>query len=192
MRARPVCRQLPPGGPLTIILTWSGKRFNLLDPQPEDVSIFDIARSLANICRFTGHTSRFFSVAEHCVRVSKMVPEEDALYGLLHDATEAYVGDLSFPLKHQPEMQPYLDIEAKVWAAIAAKFGLPEEEPPCVKEADRETCRQEGALLIKGWDDPPHDDPYPYVRCLRPRIAQRIFLARFTELVRDRDNHGTL
>lgn len=93
------------------IQTYTGKAFDLLDPQPEQVDILDIAHALSNICRFTGHCRAFYSVAQHSCLVARIVvdlwrrehgydcPEEVALVALLHDAPEAYIGDVSTPLK---------------------------------------------------------------------------------------------
>ncbi len=87
--------------------TFSRTMFYPLDPHPEDVHIVDIAHALANICRFGGHAKRFYSVAQHSVLVSRIVEPEDALHGLMHDAAEAYVGDVVRPIKHMPGMAAY-------------------------------------------------------------------------------------
>lgn len=71
--------------------TFSGALYWPMDPRPEDVNILDIAHSLSMQCRYTGHVSKFYSVAEHSVHVSNIVPKELAMCGLLHDATEAYL-----------------------------------------------------------------------------------------------------
>lgn len=84
---------------MSYVATYSGKSFDLKNPRPEDISIYDIAHALSMQCRFNGHTLHFYSVAEHCVRMSHMVSKEAALYGLLHDAAEAYMGDIVRPLK---------------------------------------------------------------------------------------------
>ena len=81
------------------IATHAGRRFYFEAPHPDDVDITDVAHALSNLCRFTGHVNRFYSVAEHSINVSLLVPPEDALQGLLHDAHEAYIGDCSSPLK---------------------------------------------------------------------------------------------
>lgn len=76
--------------------------FDLANPKAEDVRIEDISYALSNLCRFTGHCNRFYSVAQHSIHVAELVAEthpEWALAALLHDAEEAYIGDLSSPLK---------------------------------------------------------------------------------------------
>jgi len=81
------------------IETVSGKKFHFLDPQDDEIDIEDIAYALANLCRFNGHCDRFYSVAEHSVFVSSLLPKELQLAGLLHDASEAYLPDVASPYK---------------------------------------------------------------------------------------------
>jgi 5'-deoxynucleotidase YfbR-like HD superfamily hydrolase len=114
--------------------TYTGIQFWPLDPRPEECLIEDIAHALALQCRFNGHCKYFYSIAQHSVLVSKIVKPENALWGLMHDAAEAYVGDMVRPLKSS---QPFFrEVEAKVMAAICDKFGLPRQEPSEVKKAD--------------------------------------------------------
>jgi len=115
-------------------LTFSGRQFYPMSPLPAEVCLEDIAHALANICRFGGHCRQFYSVAQHSILVAMQLPPELQLQGLLHDATEAYCGDMVQPLKlHLPEFK---EIEWRIWHAIALKFGLPFELDPRVKEAD--------------------------------------------------------
>lgn len=128
------------------ILTASGVKFDLRNPRSADVRIGDIAHALARICRFTGHTRAFYSVAQHSVGVANLLPRHLARIGLLHDATEAYVGDMSSPLK---ELLPeYQAIEHEVWRAIAIHFGMREKLPPAVKRADLEMLAAERRALL--------------------------------------------
>ena len=118
------------------VQTWSGVRFDILEPSAEMVVWKDIAYSLARQCRFNGHTSRFYSVAHHCVLASKFVDGSDeryALYALLHDAAEAYIGDLPAPVKCL--LPEFKRIEYGILRAVYAKAGIPAEEQLC--EADR-------------------------------------------------------
>lgn len=118
----------------TWIQTHSGRQYWPADPRPADILIDDIAHALSMQCRFAGHSSRFYSVAEHSVHVSRLVPPEYQLAGLLHDATEAYLHDLTRPLKQM--MPEYRLLEDRNWFVIAAKFDLDFDLPACVKEAD--------------------------------------------------------
>lgn len=116
------------------ILTHSGISFNLLNPDPDLIEIEDIAHALSHLCRFTGHTNRFYSVAEHSFRASLHVAPEFALEALLHDATEAYLGDVSSPLKAL--LREYRLIELQLDLVIRERFGLPLKQSPQVKQAD--------------------------------------------------------
>ena len=121
--------------------TYTGKRFYHLDPKPEDISIADIAHSLAYQCRYTGHTTRFYSVAEHSLYVSRYCTPENALWGLLHDASKAYICDIPAPLK--PYLTNYKEIEDKIMACICERFGLEPEMPTEVKQLDKDILRNE-------------------------------------------------
>lgn len=145
------------------INTWGGRAFELKFPEMDDIEIGDIAVALAHLCRFTGHVNRHYSVAEHCVRVARLAwaagetPDEClelARYGLLHDASEAYLGDVSSPLKHLPEMEGYRGLEARLQALIYRRFGLKPELPTVVAGIDSAIC---------GWE----------ARELQPRINVR-------------------
>lgn len=105
--------------------TIQGKCFYPLDPRPEDMVIEDIACALAFQPRFYGRVRHFYSVAEHCVRVSLQVPEPFALYGLLHDAPEAFLGDMNGPLKAgSPLGQAYRHVEANVWDVLCDAYKI--------------------------------------------------------------------
>lgn len=119
---------------MTWILTASGRHFDLADPQPDQIDIRDIAHALANEARFNGHTSRFYSVAQHSIAVSYLTPPDNALDGLMHDASEAYLKDLPSPLKRM--LPDYRRIEQRVDAAIRARFDLPPQCSDAVKRAD--------------------------------------------------------
>lgn len=102
----------------------SGRLIDLENLQPQDILIQDIAHALSNICRFGGHIPRFYSVAQHCCFVADLVPYPARLEGLMHDAAEAYIGDMVTPIKHLPSMYGFRALESKVEAAIAKAFGL--------------------------------------------------------------------
>lgn len=182
------------------ILLRSGCYFDLQNPEASDVSIGDIAHSLARLCRFTGHTAQFYSVAQHSVRVSEIVPPEDALAGLLHDAAEAFLGDVSSPLKAL--LPEYRALESRVSAAIFARFGLAPEMPPSVRSADLVLLASEVVDLlppptspgghqtadaVHGWACLKGIDPKqapPLRGCMSPDEAEGFFLSRFERLTR--------
>lgn len=166
--------------------TRTGRAFYPQSPLPEDICIEDIAHALGNLCRFSGHTRRFYSVAEHSVHVSTQVPPEHALQALLHDATEAYLVDVPKPIK--PLLIGYAELEAKVWAAVAAHFELPAEMHPTVHAADVAVLLAEKDQLLgpspRQWYE---TDIQPArlgeLPCYAPREAKYFFLRRFTELI---------
>ncbi|NIF20606.1 HD family hydrolase [Candidatus Pantoea multigeneris] len=117
------------------ITTNSSKHFDFINPTADMVSIDDIACALSNICRFTGHLDNFYSVAQHSVIASEIVPAKFALEALLHDASEAYCNDISAPLKAL--LPDYRNIEDRVDQVIREKYSLPHPAmSPAVKYAD--------------------------------------------------------
>lgn len=164
--------------------TYQGKQFWPVDPRPEEIEIEDIAHSLSMLCRYNGHCEHFYSVAEHSVLVSNVVPAEDAFVALLHDATEAFVSDVPRPLK--PFLPGYDKIEHRVWEAICERFNLPIELPESVKRADNEVLMAEMHQIMKGPPKPWNvdADPAPVViGCYRPQYAKKMFLDRFNSLL---------
>jgi hypothetical protein len=116
------------------IQTVTGRHYNLTSPTPEQVDIRDIAWSLSNIARYNGHTKRFYSVGEHCLHAATLAPAGMELEALLHDASEAYLGDVASPLK---ELLPaYKSLEARHQAAVRTRFGLAPEQPTIVGTVD--------------------------------------------------------
>ena len=116
------------------ILTQTGKRFDLFEPDVDMIDPRDIAHSLAHLCRFNGHTREFYSVAQHSCLVADLVPTEHKLAALLHDATEAYLGDMTRPLK---EWMPYYrGFEDVIWGRVCERFGLEIDLPASVRQAD--------------------------------------------------------
>lgn len=119
---------------MTWILTHSGKRLDLLSPDPDVITAFDIAHALARINRFTGHTKVAYTVAEHSIRVAALVDPEWRLQALLHDAAEAYIGDISSPLKAL--LPAFAQIEHGIHHAICQRFGIGSALHPSIKQAD--------------------------------------------------------
>lgn len=119
---------------MTYLCTYTGRHFDYQNITPDNIHIEDIAHALANIPRFNGHTSYFYSVAQHSLLVSRLVAPEIALDALLHDAAESYLCDIPSPLKKL--LPDYQRIEAQVHAAICKKFNISAQTPPAVKHAD--------------------------------------------------------
>lgn len=170
------------------IQTASGRRYPLLDPQPSDFHIEDIAKALSHVCRFSGHCKTFYSVAQHSVLCSLFVGDSNqALAALLHDATEAYLADISSPLKHSYVMKEYRFLEKRTEKVLAERFGLPFPMPPCIKEVDNRMLLTERNNLLgevlERWGVEIEAKPFDYV--IEPWSSQRAeyeFLCRYETL----------
>lgn len=174
------------------IQVYSGKPFTLLSPGISDIDITDIAHALSMQCRFNGHVKAFYSVAEHSVNVSHEVPEQYALAALLHDAAEAYLGDMVSPLKAY--MPDFREAESRVEAAIYRRFNIPlhsYEQSLAIKRADWALCVHEGRTLLA---NPSLVDAWPFaahaklknehtLSCFSPIRAKAEFLKRFDALM---------
>jgi 5'-deoxynucleotidase YfbR-like HD superfamily hydrolase len=165
---------------------YSGKKFWPLDPKPEEVDINDIAHSLALQCRFNGHSNSFYSIAQHSVFVSRIVPSEQALAGLFHDAPEAYTGDIVSPLKKflPPEFR---EIEKAIEKAIFEHFKIENADHSEIKKADKIALFTEMRDLMNKppakWDDQDLFEPHPEKLIpLNPEKAEQEFLERYKEL----------
>jgi hypothetical protein len=174
------------------IVTHSGRRVDPLAMRPEDIDIQDIAHALSLLNRFTGHTTRPYSVAEHSVRVSWLCRPENALWGLLHDASEAYLADIARPVKRREEFAAYREAEGRLMLGVCQKFRLPPDEPEEVKWADGVMCAAERRDLTAYVPEPDGytarfiGDAHVYVSHLNPwdwETAKARFLDRFAWLV---------
>lgn len=122
------------------ILTYSGKLFDVLNPDPQLIDLTDIAAALSKLCRFGGHCLEFYSVAEHSILTSSLIQQEFpddrslAAWALLHDASEAYMVDIPRPVKRQ--LQEYVRLEEAIQQTIAERFSLPWPMPEEVHLAD--------------------------------------------------------
>lgn len=139
---------------MSFIITFTGKRVDLLEPAAAMIEPADIAHSLSMQCRFNGHTRAFYSVAQHSYIVADLVPEQWQLQALLHDATEAYVGDVVSPLKQA--LPEFRQIEMRVWHAICARFNIDPVLPSCIHDADLAALATERRDLM-----PAHKDEWP-------------------------------
>jgi uncharacterized protein len=175
----------------TYMCTYTGKEFYPLDPNIEAINITDIGHALSNCCRFTGHVKQFYSVAQHSVIVSQLCNPENALCGLLHDASEAYLSDIARPVKYTEAMEGYRQIEHGLEQAICSKFNLPFPMPKDVKAADDMALMAEAFVLFTptptwvfqrlsgvGLTKP----TYKLESCWTPPIAKALFMRRFYEL----------
>lgn len=174
----------------TRIMLASGALFDILDPEGSDFTLGDVAHGLGRVCRFAGQTNRFYSVAEHCFHVARLVPVEHARAALLHDASEAFIGDVTRPLKAL--LPDYRAIEARVEEAIAARFLSPAEralgglKASPIKGADLAMCLVEARELMPTapgyWSglpvDPTHLERAKTTRlnCDRPEYATAAWL----------------
>lgn len=173
------------------INTHSGERFYLFAPVPARVWGVDLAHALAQLCRFGGHTAKFYSVAQHSVLVSRLVPAEQALAALLHDAAEAYLGDTVTPLKsYQLHHCPALaGVEETIRKAVFQRFGAPQcphKLTPEIKAADVLALATERRdlleNLIEDWELPL---PEPLAEPIMPwpaAAAEKAFNSRLWEL----------
>lgn len=170
---------------------WTGNCYmDLLNPNPAEIHFADIARALSRIARFNGLTTDFYSVAEHsvnCVRAFELHAAGDIVTDpwlndiardiLMHDAAEAYLGDVATPLKrHLPD---YKALEPGMEAAIAARFDLCGAAPEWVKRCDLELLALEKAHLMPGAGEWPVvadvSPPKLEIRCMDPLWAEVAF-----------------
>ena len=170
--------------------TYTGIQFRPFNPLPEDVKIIDIAHALSMQCRFNGHIKRFYSVAEHSFLMSYLVSPAAAPLALLHDAAEAYIGDMPSPLKDSMTDFKYLDLS--LTQAILARFGVGPEHWAEVHAADKWIVHKEARVLMNNpelvdkWGPPPAFKPalgLDYDRLgMSPDDAKYNFLLRYREL----------
>lgn len=188
-------------GPLRHIRTFTGKQLDLFDIRAQDIDIVDIAHHLACTNRFGGATKRPINVAQHSVFVARLCDDLNCeLQALLHDASEAYIGDVTKWLKNIDDMKPYRDLEKKIQDVIYTKFKCSTEQCPHIDDADSIMVRFEG---MKGFG-PDFKIDHPNYPALTPEEIKRVggwghwswnisketFLAAFRELTRDEDGYG--
>jgi len=136
--------------------TFTGKKFYPFSPKSEDVSIVDMARALSNLCRFNGHVKHFYSVAQHCIVGADWIFDQTkshklAMAFLLHDAAEAYVGDMIRPIKHSGHFDYFKNIENEIMRAIHDYANLEvttHEEDATIKHFDNLMLFEEAFNLM--------------------------------------------
>lgn len=159
-----------------IILTLTGKQFSLFEPTPEMIDIRDIAAGLSNKGHFSGLTPSFFSIAQHCVMVCDEFAFWDffkdpklKLLALLHDAAEAYIGDMIKPLKVR--LPRFVEVEENIMQAICARFGLDYSSLHLIKPSDLFIQEVEYNAFYRGGR----------IRYMSPEQSKKVFLDRFNE-----------
>jgi hypothetical protein len=169
------------------IQTISGKKFPLEEPDPAQIDIEDIAHALSLLCRFNGHCTKFYSVAEHSVHVSHEIDPDLALVGLLHDAAEAYLGDVPSPLKKK--LSQFSAFEHKMEVAIGTRFGIDAElfKSKELKRADTQLLIDEKSVLMveepEPWPEGAPEAKEPgRIEVWEAEEAKARFLERFAEL----------
>ena len=180
-----------PPGPGPYLQTVSGRWVNPFDPDPEQLDAGDIARSLANQCRFGGHCRAFYSVAQHSVIVSELVEgrggdAEDAFAALMHDATEAYLGDMPHPLKHRSALgRAFREAEGHLEQAIRDRFRIRPDVLE-IKRVDRALLASERrAFSAETWHWPELEGVDPLdieLTAWSPDEAEAAFNRRYAEL----------
>jgi 5'-deoxynucleotidase YfbR-like HD superfamily hydrolase len=173
------------------IQTVSGRRVNPFDADPADIDPADIAQALSNLCRFGGHSRAFYSVAQHSVIVSDLLEQTGAapdavMAALLHDASEAYLGDLPHPIKHRSELGArFKEAETQLEAVIARRFGLPDASAD-IKPLDRSLLATERRTFSReAWAWPELEGIEPLaieIDPWEPARAAREFLERYERL----------
>ena len=140
---------------MSTITTYTGRRFDPLHPDPDAISAEDIAHALSLLCRAGGHFAHFYSVAQHSVNCAKEAlargyTKRVALGCLLHDASEAYLSDITRPVKaHLPR---YLDIEKTLQDAIYRNYLTPmpnDRELALIREIDDTLLYHEFLAIMK-------------------------------------------
>ena len=168
----------------TAMLMASGFTLQLDAPRADGMPITDIARALAYQPRWAGATREFYSVAEHSVLVSRLVPPQFAFDGLMHDCDEAISGDLPSCVKVLIGREYLKSKMGPVKSALASWFGFSLDGPQ-VKHADLVCIATElRDLLPPAWMDwghlpPPHPDT---IAPVGPEPAYALFLERYEEL----------
>jgi uncharacterized protein len=161
---------------------YSGKKFDLLNPNLEGITIEEVAHGLSQINRWTGQTTKPLSVAEHLCNCCDMCPDEHKLGALTHDVPEDFCNDVSKPLKNC--LPDYQKIERNIEMSVAEQWNLPYPHHPVVKIVDNCMMVTEGIQLIKNFEKEKYDYiPYDIkIKCWSPRRAKKEFLKRYYKL----------
>ena len=165
------------------ITTFNGHQFWPLNPRTEDLDIQDIAHALSNICRFTGHTRHFYSVAQHSVLASEWCNPDIARWCLMHDAAEAYINDIAKPVKRCLDIVN--EAETVILKLVSEVWGLLWPMPEYVKTIDLRMLATERRDVVPhsfkhAWHSTENTTPYPEIIEPWPSLtAEAKFLNRF-------------
>jgi hypothetical protein len=158
--------------------TYTHRQFWPFDPRSEEISITDIAHGLSNTCRYNGHTQPFYSVAQHSVLVSQNCSLKNRKWALLHDAAEAYIGDMIRPMKKYFPL--FIEIETRIMECVCKKYGLPLEIPAEVSEMDNRILLNErrdlGFKDVPQWNITGKPLPIPPIEALTPEESYNFFM----------------
>ncbi len=155
--------------------TFSGVKFWALDPLPSEIHLTDIAHALSHICRWNGHCSTFYSVAQHSMLVASICDPANRKWALLHDASEAYLGDMIAPLKHNTVFaEKFVEAEDWLMRMIAEKYNLPWPMPAEVKHADKVITATERRDLVSFRHPWNRELPGPLARRIIPSGSKKI------------------
>jgi len=169
------------------IETYTGRKVHPFDVKSREIYLLDIAVALSHLCRFTGHCQRFYSVGQHSIHVAELVytqtsDEDTVRAALLHDASEAYLNDLSSPVKKM--LPSYKDAEQRMQQCIEKKFHCSQVDHGVIKWADSVLILNEAEQLMdsqgKDWGQKVH----PMVHKEIPDWAMGFVVARFLETFR--------
>ena len=170
------------------ITTYTGKKFPVKQPRPFDINGTDIAHGLSLTCRFGGQIREFYSVAQHSMLVTSLLPEKIAAYGFLHDASEAYLCDIPGPIKGLPEMEGYKELEKRYMKTIYTAFSMREPSEAIlrlVKKADALVLRNEAkyfGILNSEWNVYDMEDVDLLSRCWSPKEAEIRFMTAYDDV----------
>lgn len=175
---------------MSIVRTYTGKNLDLANPDPRQICIEDVAHHLAKLDRYNGAGHWSYSVGQHSLLVAETLPPEYKLQGLLHDATEAYLGDVVSPLKAM--LPEYRKIEQNVMSAICKSFEITFPRPKIIKRADQAVMAAEMEQVVK-WPDlakRPELPPPPkgvVIKAMPWQEVKQVFMERFQELKKAQD-----
>lgn len=180
---------------MSVAITYTNRFFDILNPDNSDkIDIVDIAHSLSNKCRFNGHCRKFYSVAEHSVWCARLAPDRLKLSTLMHDASEAFLGDITGPLKNY-WIDMIAPVENRLDCYMKDNFHLPDlstEDKKIIKHIDKSMLLHEAYYLF---DNPFSDKRFIWpnpndvtklaisLKCLGPDDAKEFFLSEYSILL---------